>query len=516
MNSVYRLQHHPQQRLSISNCIFFFLIMSSRLSSSSSHHHHHHPTLNQRSRGGGGVGGGTGSADNSVILIDHHDVDANKDDSIDEILDRTETAALLSSSSLTSNGIHKKVAAASTASSSSASSVITRTGLMVLILLAVQNCSKNLLMRYVMKDRPKFLTSAAVLGSEFLKLSASVCYICFYERKSLRSIPHFLFRHDLRNTLLLAVPASAYNLQMSLEYVALANLDAAVFSVLVQTKLLFTATFAAIVLQKQLKYIQVISLLLLTTGVMLCNLNPENNNNTQDLYNHAWKGIMATLGIAVSSGFASVYTEKVIKALRKPAAVMVETTTTTANANSENNDQEDNNKKPIPTVAAAESSSSSSSSSSSYGLAYTQVQLAFMSLVTIGVYACLKDWHTIRRFGLFHNFTASAFVTILNSALGGLIVAGVLKYADSVLKGYATAMSVILTGVLSMLLFGTSLSIIYFMGIINVVIAVLLYNGKDLESYVVFGNNKTIVNTTTTTTPFISPTSITMTTMPKP
>jgi UDP-sugar transporter A1/2/3 len=107
-------------------------------------------------------------------------------------------------------------------------------------------------------------------------------------------------------------------------------------------------------------------------------------------------------------------------------------------------------------------------------------------------------------------------VTILNSALGGLIVAGVLKYADSVLKGYATAMSVILTGVLSMLLFGTSLSIIYFMGIINVVIAVLLYNGKDLESYVVFGNNKTIVNTTTTTTPFISPTSITMTTMPKP
>ena len=70
------------------------------------------------------------------------------------------------------------------------------------------------------------------------------------------------------------------------------------------------------------------------------------------------------------------------------------------------------------------------------------------------------------------------------SALGGLIVASVLKYADSVLKGYATAMSVILTGLLSMLLFGTSLGPVYFMGIVNVVIAVLLYNGKDLDAYV--------------------------------
>jgi len=63
-------------------------------------------------------------------------------------------------------------------------------------------------------------------------------------------------------------------------------------------------------------------------------------------------------------------------------------------------------------------------------------------------------------------------------------VAAVLKYADAVLKGYATAVSVVITGVLSMLLFGTSLSAIYFMGIINVVTAVLLYNGKDLDQTV--------------------------------
>lgn len=32
-----------------------------------------------------------------------------------------------------------------------------------------------------------------------------------------------------------------------------------------------------------------------------------------------------------------------------------------------------------------------------------------------------------------------------------------------------------------MILFGTELSIIYYMGIVNVVCAVLLYNGKNLE-----------------------------------
>ena len=75
-------------------------------------------------------------------------------------------------------------------------------------------------------------------------------------------------------------------------------------------------------------------------------------------------------------------------------------------------------------------------------------------------------------------------MTVFNSAIGGLIVAAVLKFADSVLKGYATAISVIVTGVMSMVLFDTKLHIVYFMGIVNVVIAVLLYNGKNMDNYV--------------------------------
>ena len=157
------------------------------------------------------------------------------------------------------------------------------------------------------------------------------------------------------------------------------------------------------------------------------------------------KGIFATLGIATSSGFASVYTEKVIKARRNVSITR-----------------------------------------QSYSLAYMQVQLATASLVIMGCYAMMKDYQAILTQGLWHNFTWKACVTVFNSAIGGLIVAAVLKFSDSVLKGYATACSVVMTGVLSMLLFGTELNIIYFLGIINVVIAVLLYNGnaEALDQYV--------------------------------
>eukprot|EP00538_Stauroneis_constricta_P006697 CAMPEP_0119552212 /NCGR_PEP_ID=MMETSP1352-20130426/5273_1 /TAXON_ID=265584 /ORGANISM="Stauroneis constricta, Strain CCMP1120" /LENGTH=411 /DNA_ID=CAMNT_0007598407 /DNA_START=71 /DNA_END=1306 /DNA_ORIENTATION=- len=327
--------------------------------------------------------------------------------------------------------------------SSAASEGITSIGLKVLILLAFQNSSKNLLMRYVMKDKPDILASAAVIGSDILKMSASIFYILVVEGKPFSSIVQY-FREDWKNTLLIIVPASAYSLQMSLEYVALANLDAAMFSVLVQTKLLCTAIFAAIVLRKKLKYIQVVSLVLLTVGVMLCNLRFNKSDEDDDEQKSATKGILATLGISLSSGFASVYTEKVIKTQRAKTTF--------------NRDK--------------------------YSLAYTQVQLAGMSLIVIGLYACVVDMPKIIEHGLFHNFNFAARLTIVNSAVGGLIVASVLKFADSVLKGYATAVSVVLTGTMSMVLFGTQLHTVYFLGIINVIASILLYNGKNLDQLV--------------------------------
>ena len=65
---------------------------------------------------------------------------------------------------------------------------------------------------------------------------------------------------------------------------------------------------------------------------------------------------------------------------------------------------------------------------------------------TLGVYALIMDFGKIMELGLWHNFNSVAALSVFNSAIGGLTVAAVLKFADAVLKGYATAISVMLTG----------------------------------------------------------------------
>ncbi|GMH91299.1 hypothetical protein TL16_g12017 [Triparma laevis f. inornata] len=171
--------------------------------------------------------------------------------------------------------------AAQPASNPNSGVSISSTGLKVLGLLAVQNASKNLIMRFAVQDKPDFLYSAAVIGSESTKLFLSICYILFYDKRSFASIITFL-KEDKKNAILLTVPATVYNIQQTLEYVALSNLDASVFSVLVQTKLVATAGFAVGILGKHLTKVQVLSLGLLTTGVMLCNMKNTCSESESD------------------------------------------------------------------------------------------------------------------------------------------------------------------------------------------------------------------------------------------
>lgn len=200
----------------------------------------------------------------------------------------------------------------------------------------------------------------------------------------------------------MGVPAALYSIQMTLEYMALGNLDAAVFSVLVQTKLLATAGCAVLILRKKIKKVQLISLVLLTVGVMLCNMKDYNRGNTgrrlteTDAEMDTTKGIIATLSIAACSGFASVYTEKVIKAKR-------------------NITRKEEEELPLQSQQQAQPQQ--------YGLVYTQVQLAFVSLVIMGFYCVVMELEEILEKGLWYGFNFPAYVSIFVSAIGGLTVA---------------------------------------------------------------------------------------------
>ena len=304
-----------------------------------------------------------------------------------------------------------------------------------LALLVLQNTSKTLIMRFAVHGKPNFLYSAAVLATEALKCSLSILTV-LATGGSIKSIAHFL-SSEWRVFVRVLVPAGVYNCQQMLEFVALARLEAPVFSVIVQTKLLTTAIFSYALLGKKLTRKQVLALFLLMVGVILAQQSTRKHNitATADLLSHeAIVGMCATLMIATLSGFAAVYTEGVLK-----------------HAKLEAHDTADS-------------------------LAYMQIQMASASILVIGAFAAVQDTPAILEHGLWYGFDVAAVVAVVSSALGGIIVSAVLKHADSVLKGYATAASVVLTGILSSLFFGTSLDSYFIWATVIVTYSIQMYN----------------------------------------
>ncbi len=315
-----------------------------------------------------------------------------------------------------------------------------------LLLLVAQNTSKTLLLRWAVgTGKPHFLYSAAVLATEGLKASLSIAWV-LRAGGSPSSIVRFL-RTEWRIFLRVMVPAGIYNAQQMLEFVALSKLEAHVFSVIVQTKLLTTALFSYTVLGKQLRGIQLVALVLLMVGVILAQMKDcsgdgggggggRGGGGGTMLHDSSdtTLGVLATLGIATLSGFAAVYTERVLK--HAPLA---------------------------------------RSHAMADVLPYMQVQMACASLLIIGVFAVFSDFSAIVERGLWQGFDNSARIAVVSSALGGLIVSAVLKYADSVLKGYATSASVILTGALSAVLFDTHLGMHFVLAVVNVTCSIALY-----------------------------------------
>ena len=145
---------------------------------------------------------------------------------------------------------------------------------------------------------------------------------------------------------------------------------------LVQSKLLCTAVFAVVLMGRKLRKAQVISPCP-DDGVMLANIRCATASSEKG---DMATGVLATLGISTASGFAAVYTEKVMKS-QKSAATF---------------------------------------DRSQYSLAYMQVQLASMSLLVMGAWAVVRDFEAIVDRGLWHNVNGAACVVSGLSGLSGV------------------------------------------------------------------------------------------------
>merc|ERR1712176_1278731 len=79
--------------------------------------------------------------------------------------------------------------------------------------------------------------------------------------------------------------------------------------------------------------------------------------------------------------------------------------------------------------------------------------------------------------GFFRGYSAVVWAAIINNALGGLLIAVVIKHADTIMKNFSTTLSIVVTTAVSAAFLGASINSMSVVGTALVVYAVFLYGG---------------------------------------
>ncbi|CAO3566352.1 unnamed protein product [Mortierella alpina] len=266
-----------------------------------------------------------------------------------------------------------------------------------------------------------------------------------------------------------------YAIQNNLQYVALHALDPSTFQVTYQLKILMTALFSVLLLNRTLPALKWMSLVMLTAGIALVSLEESNHRAGKGkdadpdsassalgvlledqkngaLYDAAAAppsndrpellvGLLAVLIACVLSGLAGVYFEKILK-------------------------------------------------NTQGSIWLRNIQLSFFSLPFSLLAVYLKDGEGVTEQGFFAGYDMLVITAIACQSAGGLIVAVVVKYADNILKGFATSISIVISAIASVALFGSHIGRIFILGTALVLGATYMYSlpDKPVVKYVDLGS----------------------------
>eukprot|EP00928_Gymnodinium_smaydae_P038515 TRINITY_DN26553_c0_g1_i1.p1 TRINITY_DN26553_c0_g1~~TRINITY_DN26553_c0_g1_i1.p1 ORF type:complete len:430 (-),score=105.68 TRINITY_DN26553_c0_g1_i1:345-1451(-) len=296
-------------------------------------------------------------------------------------------------------------------------------------------------------DGKRYLNTTAVFFSELLKLACSFLFLC-NEKGSASAAAALAKQHLLRNpkeTLKVCVPSLLYTVQNNLLFISLSNLSGAVYQVTYQLKILTTAVLSVIVLGKALGPTKWCSLLLLTGGVALIQL-PRGDGASDEsagagaraagstgadataAAGSAAVGLVAVLSACMTSGLAGVYLEKILK--QSDASIWVR-----------------------------------------------NIQLGFFGAILAMLGCFLTDGARIRADGFLQGYSPLVWGVIVLQAVGGLVVAAVLKYADNILKCFGNALSIVLSCMLSATFLGEfTPDLLFVLGTLLVLVATSMYS----------------------------------------
>mmetsp|Transcript_28633 Transcript_28633/g.52322 ORF Transcript_28633/g.52322 Transcript_28633/m.52322 type:complete len:403 (-) Transcript_28633:198-1406(-) len=348
--------------------------------------------------------------------------------------------------------------------------------LLLLLGMVAQNSMTVLVGRYTRSSAPKedlYVVNHLLIVTELVKFFlAALLEYHMTSGKLWKSIEENVFDRPL-DCLKIAIPSLLYLIQNTLLYLALSNLSAPLFQVTYQSKLLTTALVSVLMLNRKYSLQQWVCLTLLGVGVAIVvlgeskkdepsetesNTESETENNTDG--NNGMQeqsmsvGVIAVTIACVSSALAGVYFEKVLKK------------TTTAEVGG----------KPQAPVS----------------LWMRNIQMAFFSVcIALVQYMTSKptsDDELEKPF--MHGFTGWVYCLVGLQAGGGILVAAVIKYADNVLKGLATGVSVVVATGCSMALFGTPLTTQFTMGA-SIILTSVYFFSNEIACLSSSKNNKT-------------------------
>ncbi|XP_043584539.1 UDP-galactose translocator [Bombus pyrosoma] len=308
-----------------------------------------------------------------------------------------------------------------------------------LITLTLQNALVGLSMRYARtRSGDMFLSSTAVVMAEVVKLLICLILVLVEEGnfpKFVDALKSTIIKQPV-DTLKVSVPSLLYVVQNNLLYISASNLDAATYQVTYQLKILTTAFFAVIILRKSLKNTQWGALILLVIGVVLVQLAQSSDTALPSgIEQNHLLGFSAALSACFLSGFAGIYFEKILK-------------------------------------------------DSDISVWMRNIQLSLLSL-PFGLITCfVNDGEMLRKQGFFFGYDLFICYLIVLQAGGGLIVAMVVKYADNILKGFATSLAIIISCIASIYLFDFNLSFQFSLGAILVICSIFMYSHQPKSTFV--------------------------------
>ena len=334
----------------------------------------------------------------------------------------------------------------------------------VLSLLVLQNSVTTCLVRRTRQPHADgsilYLGGAAVLVSEVLKLL--VCLVAVARSAGgLRGLARELRYTFSRvgDTARMGVTALSYGLQNQLYYVALSHMSATSYQLWSQTKILFTALFFVNLLGQQLRPRQWLALGLLAAGVGLVQLADAAGAaaaggaaTSVAAASGLAIGIAAVLTSSILSGFASVYLEKALKQAQ-------------CEIDAEGCDVQGARREPM-------------------SLWLRNVQLGAFAIpqAALLLLASPSSRAVLRTHGVLAGFTPVVWLATALTAIGGLLVATVVKHTNTVLKTYATATAILVTCIATATATRAPPSPGFVLGLGTVLFSMGLYNGVSCKA----------------------------------